>query len=153
MSLLFGLWELFFKIRILVFRLKSSRESGFSSKPPNSGRLATLLGFLGDPGVCSFRKKLEIWGFQIAGNALKLSILPSPTLFLYRLKYFTIPSGGPFWLLGGGVRTPRTPPPRAYGPGQPLTRSNGARFLSYKHSIKLTRLWGWPFYPGQLFSL
>ena len=33
-------------------------------------------------------------------------------LFLYHFKYFTIPSGGPFWFLGGGgfVRTPRTPP-------------------------------------------
>ena len=149
MSLLFGLWELFFQNQDT--RVPTEVKSGFgiSSKPPNSGRLATLLGFLGDSGACSFRKKLEIWGFQIAGNALKLSIQPSPTLFLYRLKSFTIPSGGPFLLLGGGMRTPRTPPPpRAYGPGQPLTRSNGARLLSYKRSIKLTRLCGWPFYPG-----
>ena len=42
-------------------------DSGFLSKietiPPNSGRLDTLQGFL---------------GLQTAGNALKLSILPSP---------------------------------------------------------------------------
>ena len=37
------------------------------------------------------------------------------TLFLYHSKSFTILSGGPFWLLGGCVRTPRTPPP-AYEP-------------------------------------
>ena len=108
------------------------------------------LGFWGFWGMLLPGKKLEIWGFQTAGNALKLSILPSPTLFLYRLKSFTIPSGGPFWFLGAGVRTPL---PRAYGPGQLLTRSNGARFLSYKRSIKLTRLWGWPFYPGTTFLL
>ena len=97
----------------LLFRLKSSRDSGFSRKPPNSGWLATLLGFRGRGGgswgMLLPGKKLEISG--TAGNALKLSILPSPTLFLYRLKPFTIPSGGPFWLLGGGVRTPRTPSP------------------------------------------
>ena len=38
------------------------------------------------------------------------------TLVLYHFKFFTIPSGGPFWLLGGRggrgwVRTPRNPPP------------------------------------------
>ena len=32
-------------------------------------------------------------------------------LFLYRFKYFTIPSGGPFWLLDGCVRTPPTHEP------------------------------------------
>ena len=32
------------------------------------------------------------------------------TLFLYHFKSFTIPSGGPFWLLGGGVRAPPPPP-------------------------------------------
>ena len=101
----------------LLFRLKSSRDSGFFRKPPNLGWLATLLGLGGGGsvgaggswGMLLPGKKFEIWG--TAGNALKLSILPSPTLFLYRLKPFTIPSGGPFWLLGGGVRTPRTPLP------------------------------------------
>ena len=37
------------------------------------------------------------------------------TLFLYHFKSFTIPSGGPFWLFGGGgACAPRAPP--AYGP-------------------------------------
>ena len=146
MSLLFGLWELFFKIRIhvLVFWLKSIWI--WDSQVNRLIRDGWLLCL----GHAPSRKKLEIWGFQIAGNALKLSILPSPTLFLYCLKSFTIPSGVPLqWLLGGGICTPAP----AYGPGQPLTRSNGERFLSYKRSIKLTRLWGWPFYPAQLFSL
>ena len=33
------------------------------------------------------------------------------TLVLYHFKSFTIPSGGPFWLLGGWG-APRAPPPR-----------------------------------------
>ena len=37
------------------------------------------------------------------------------SVILHHFKSFTIPSGGPFLLLGGGgVRTPCTPP--AYGP-------------------------------------
>ena len=59
-SLLVGLWELLFKIGILVSRLKLSRDSGFSSKietiPPNSGRLDSLQGFLGGPGDVSPEK-------------------------------------------------------------------------------------------------
>ena len=33
--------------------------------------------------------------------------------FLYHFKYFTIPSGGPFWFFwgGGGACAPRAPPP------------------------------------------
>ena len=56
----------------------------------------------GGPGACSPGKKLEIWGLQTAGNELKLSMLPSLCYILYHFKYFTIRSGGPFWLLGGG---------------------------------------------------
>ena len=53
------------------------------------------------------QKKLEIWGLQTAGNALKLSILPSPCY-----KHFTIPSGGPFGSWGGGgVRAHPAHPP------------------------------------------
>ena len=65
-SLLVGLWELLFKIGILVSRLKLSRDSGFSNKietiPPNSGRLDTLQGFFfgggggGSPGDASPEK-------------------------------------------------------------------------------------------------
>ena len=66
-------------------RLKLSRNAGFSSTigkiPPNSGRLDTLQGLLGGPWACSHGKKLEIGGLQTAGNALKLSILPSPCHF------------------------------------------------------------------------
>ena len=44
------------------------------------------------------RAKLEIWGLQTAGDALIVSILPSPRYF----AAFTIPLGGLFWLPGGG---------------------------------------------------
>ena len=39
------------------------------------------------------------------------------TLFLYDFESFTIPSGGPFWLLGGGGGScsPRAPPPLTTG--------------------------------------
>ena len=32
-------------------------------------------------------------------------------LYLGHLQFFTVPSGGPFWLLGGCMRTPCTPLP------------------------------------------
>ena len=55
-------------------------------------------------------KKLEIWGSQTAGNALKLSILPPPRYFCIILNLLRSYQGGPFWLLSDCVRTPRTPP-------------------------------------------
>ena len=120
-SLLIGLQELLFKIGIPVSWLKLSRDSGFSSKigtiPPNSGRLDTLQGLLGCPGACSPGKKNRNLRFSNRWKCITFVNLTITVLFLYHFKYFTIPSGGPFWLLGGGgcVRTPRTPPP-AYGP-------------------------------------
>ena len=88
-------------------RLKSSRDSGFSSKigtfPPNSGRFDSLQGFCGGPGACSP-------GGMRYSNFWKCTEIVNPTittLFLYHFKPFTIPSGGLFWLLGvggGGVR-------------------------------------------------
>ena len=103
--LLVGLLELLFKIGILVSRLKLSRDSGYSSKigtiPPNSGRLGTLQGFGGDPGACSLGKKIRNLR---SSNCWKCNEIVNPTitvLFLYHSKYFTILSGGPFWLLGG----------------------------------------------------
>ena len=125
----------------LVFRLKSSRDSGFSSKPPNSGRLATLLGFWGAPGICSFReKKLQNLRFS---NCWKCTEIINPTItnvIFVSFKILYDPIRRTFLAPGGRRAHPAPPPPRAYGPGQPLTRSNGARFLSYKRSIKLTRL-------------
>ena len=50
------------------------------------------------------RKNFEICVPQVAGNALKLSILTSLRYFVSFC--FTIPSGRSFWLMGGGgVRT------------------------------------------------
>ena len=103
-------------------RLKLSRDSGFSSQigtiPPNSGRLDTLQGFF-------------VWGGGVRGHAppekirnlrssncwkcIEIANLTITLLYLYDFKSFTIPSGGPFWLLGGGVRVHPTHPP-AYGP-------------------------------------
>ena len=113
-SLLVGLWELLFKIGILMSRLKLSRDSGFSTKietiPPNSGRLDTLQGFWGVP------EKLEIWGLQTAGNALKLSILPSPCYFCIVLKILWSHQADLFgsWRRGvgggGGACAPRATP-------------------------------------------
>ena len=117
-SLLVGLWQLLLKIGIFVSRPKLSRDSGFSSKietiPPNSRRLDTRQGVFGESREMLPRKKItEIWNLQTAGNALKLSILPSPCYFCIIKKYFTISSGGPFWLLGGGgvACAPRAPLP------------------------------------------
>ena len=91
-------------------------EAGFSSKigafPPNSGRLATLLGILGGPGTCSPGKKIRNWRSLNCWKCIEIVNPTITTLFLYHFRYFTIPSGGPFWLLGGGVRAPalRAPP-------------------------------------------
>ena len=42
-------------------------------------------------------------------KCIEIVNLTITTLFLYHFKSFTIPSGGPFWLLGG-VCAPRAPP-------------------------------------------
>ena len=68
------------------------------------------------------------------------------TLFLYHFKSFTIPSGGSFWLLGGCLRTLRTPPPlHAYGPGvNSFNRSSryGESWLDCKSLQNwTTRIW------------
>ena len=74
-----------------------------------SRRLDGLQGFRG-AGACSPGQKLEIWSLQTARNALELSNPTTITLFWIILNFFTIPSGGPFWLLGGEC-APRAPPP------------------------------------------
>ena len=100
-------------VGILVSRLKLSGDSGFSSKietiPPNSGRLLDTRQafFLG--GGCFPRRNLKSLNCWKCTEIVNLIIT---VLFLYHFKYFTIPSGAPFWFLGGGgcVHTPRTPP-------------------------------------------
>ena len=120
-SLLVGLWELLFKIGILVSRLKLSRDSGFSSKidtiPPNSGRLDSLQGFLGGPGDVS-PEKIRNLRSSNCWKCTEMVNLTVTVLFLYHFKYFTISSGGPFFVLGGreGACAPRAPPSPAYGP-------------------------------------
>ena len=104
-------------------RLKLSWDSGFSSKigtiPPNSGRLDTLQGFFygegggGGGGVRGHAspKKIRNLRSSTCWKCTDIVNLTITLLFLYHLKYFTIPSGGPFWLLGGGgACAPRAPP-------------------------------------------
>ena len=104
-----------------MFRLKS-KDSGFSSKigtfPPNSGRLATLLGILACLGACSPVKKIEILGLQTAGNALKLSILPSPRYFCIILNLLRSHKVDLFgsWRRGGGGGDAHPAHFPAYGP-------------------------------------
>ena len=81
------------RARILVFPLKSSRDSGFSSKigrfPPNSRWLATLLGFMGCTGACSPETIRNLR----SSNGWKCIQIVNPTittLFLYHFKSFTI---------------------------------------------------------------
>ena len=62
-----------------------------------------------------FRKSFEIYDHQIVRNALKLPIILSLCYIISDFNSFTIPSGGPFWLLGRVLCTSRTLPP-AYGP-------------------------------------
>ena len=107
-------------VGILVFRLKSSRDSGLPSKigtiPPNSGRLDTLQGFLGGPEACSPVKNRNL-RYSNCWKCIEIVNPTITTLVLYHFKSFTIPSGGPFWF----PRAP--PPPPAYGPE--MTRQGG----------------------------
>ena len=109
--LLVSLWELLFKIGILVSRLKLSRDSGFSSKietiPPSSGRLDTPQGvFFGGGGGSEHALPEKIRNLKSSNcwKWIEIVNLTITVLFLYHFKYFTIPSGGPFCHLGRGVR-------------------------------------------------
>ena len=71
---------------------------------------------LGGPGASFPGKKLEIRDLQTVGNALKLSILPSPCYFCIILNILRSHQSDLFGSWGGGgVRTPRTPLPTGLG--------------------------------------
>ena len=53
------------------------------------------------------RKKFEILDLHIAGNCQSY---PHHIILNHFYKYFTIPSGGPFWLLGEGGGAPPADP-------------------------------------------
>ena len=81
--------------------------SGFSSKigtiPPNSGRLETLQRFFGGSwGIVPREKNRTDLRSSNCWKCIGIVNLTITTLFFYHFKSFTIPSGGPFWLLGGG---------------------------------------------------
>ena len=65
---------------------------------------------LGGSGTCSPKKILKFEILKLlAGNALKMSVLPPPCYFvLYHFKSLTVQSGEVFWLLTGAC-TPCTP--------------------------------------------
>ena len=97
-------------------RLKLSWNSGFSSKIgsilPNSGRayawkLYKGFFFWGGGGIRGHVSLEEIRNLKSSNCWKCIEIVCSIIfmLFLYHFKYFTIPSGGPFWLLVGCVRT------------------------------------------------
>ena len=108
-----------------MFRLKSSRDSGFSSKigtiPSSSGRLDTLQGFFGEVRGHTPPKKLKFKIFKLLElNALKLSILPLPRYFCIILNLLRSHQADLFGSWGGGggglCAHPAHPIP-AYGPG------------------------------------
>ena len=75
-------------------------------------------GFWGVRGHAPREKKIRNLRFLNRWKCITFVNLTITVLFLYHFKYFTIPSGGPFWLLGGGggVRAHPAHPPPAYGP-------------------------------------
>ena len=102
------------------------RDSQVKSRQSRLIRDAWTLceGFFGGEvsGDASQEKITEIWGLQTAGNALKLSILPSPCYFSIILNILRSHQADLFsslggWGGGGGcVRTPRTHCLRAWIP-------------------------------------
>ena len=57
----------------------------------------------GGPGACSLRKKNRNLRSSNCWKSIELVNHTITTLFLYHFKYFTTPSGGPFWPLGGAL--------------------------------------------------
>ena len=59
-----------------------------------------FLGGRGGSGACSPKN----WNLRSSScwKCIEIVYLTITLLFLYNFKYFTIPSGRPFWLLGGG---------------------------------------------------
>ena len=93
-----------------MFRLKSSRDSGFSSKPPNSRRLATLLGFLGGPGACSFREKIRNLRFSNCWKCTEIINPPITNVISVSFKILYDPIRRTF-LAPGGRHAHLLPPP------------------------------------------
>ena len=79
------------------------------------------------------RNNFEILDPRTAGNALKLSILPSPRYFV-SFKILYDPIGQTFLAPGGYVRIPRIPtPPLTYGPQKYLCFVN--KRLNHKPNL------------------
>ena len=87
-------------------RFPTEVESGLKSRQSRLIRDAWTLckGFLVS-GACFSGKKVRNLRSSNYWKCTEIVNLTITVLFLYHFKYFTISSGGPFWLLeGGGVR-------------------------------------------------
>ena len=94
-----------------MFRLKSSRDLGFSSKPPNSGRLATLLGFWGGSWGMLLPEKIRNLRFS---NCWKCTEIINPTIsnvIFVSFKNFYDPIRRTFLAPGGRHAHPTHPRP------------------------------------------
>ena len=87
-----------FKSRYLCHDWSWNSPGKFGTIPPKSGRLDTRQGCKRSrlAGMLP-PEKIEIWGLQAAGNALKLFIHYHHVI-LYHSESLTISSGGPIWL-------------------------------------------------------
>ena len=118
----FSYWNLFRNIVIvLLIRNKNRFSSKIGTILPKSGRLDTLQGDLGGGKGGGWGhappEKIQNLRSSNCWKCIEIVNLIVTLLFLYHLKYFTIPSGRPFWLLGGAC-TPHAPP--AYRPAAPV---------------------------------
>ena len=94
-SLLVGLWEMIFKIGVLLSWLKSSRASEFLSKIGTKSNGWTLCKVLrGGGGGRPLRKKLEIEIFRLLEMHWNCQSYHHHVI-LYHFKSLTIQSGGP----------------------------------------------------------
>ena len=117
-SLLVGLWELSFKIGILVSRLKLSRDSQVKSIQSRLIRDAWTLckGFWGSPGGCFPGKKTRSLRSSNCWKCTEIvqSYHRRQCYFCIILNILRSHQADLFGSWGGGecVHTPRTPPPR-----------------------------------------
>ena len=127
MSLLFGLSELFFKIRILVFRLKSSWDSQVNRLIRDGWLLC--LSFWGGSWGMLLPGKIRNLRFSNCWKCTEIINSTITNVIFVSFKIFHDPTTRTYLTPRGRRAHPAhpPPPPRAYGPGQPLNRSKLTR--------------------------